>query len=607
MKFYIPTASLNFNNIMSTGSISPAIFYEKREFGIRKFYSNSLNFDPMCILLYSEILSSDVEEHDGDIELDNYPMYIAVESEMYDSSFFEKLRDDEDYKILRCRQTLFFHYENTFFYFRTEDEKKSTLAKASRSHEIKFDKLFQDHILIINFDVTENDKYFGDIDHFLAEYNKGENDCENSLEKIIDNDKKYNYAIGFFYCYYIGIMMETTYEYDKLNYCADKLIYKDLSSINASPEKIAQNYEIEKIESNFTKFLASIDSIIYNYILSLLKKNYCLSDDDSINVEKYLKKLPDLYDTFLSDKFSSYKDVNQKIEILKKDILAFLEYKYKLTDEYYAAIKENIEEIVQTLMTIRFENYTGVFYCHFDIDQDCTIKKQFIDIDDSARSDPHIDYFIPIINILVSQEYKNYSKKNPEKQKIAKDWDSRSLLLGSYADIFMNQLNEEQWKSTDLRNKYLLPLLQWSRKPDVNPIPKTTHSFLQSLTIFCQSWNNDKEIEKLIENLIDNNFYIYKYAFSLFGAKTGLADLPKTLTEFFIMKDVKIFTDFYDYIYRSLLHIYHHDSNINSNTDHNTNSDLPNNYIKTETENSKKSEISSNNSYNASHVQINEK
>ena len=34
-KIYIPTTTLNFNNILSTESISPAIFYEKRGFGLQ--------------------------------------------------------------------------------------------------------------------------------------------------------------------------------------------------------------------------------------------------------------------------------------------------------------------------------------------------------------------------------------------------------------------------------------------------------------------------------------------------------------------------------------------------------------------------------------------
>lgn len=34
MKYYIPTSSLNFNNILSTESVSPKIFYGKEDLAI---------------------------------------------------------------------------------------------------------------------------------------------------------------------------------------------------------------------------------------------------------------------------------------------------------------------------------------------------------------------------------------------------------------------------------------------------------------------------------------------------------------------------------------------------------------------------------------------
>ena len=38
MKLYIPTCTLNFNNILSSESISPLGFYARRGFGNKRFY-----------------------------------------------------------------------------------------------------------------------------------------------------------------------------------------------------------------------------------------------------------------------------------------------------------------------------------------------------------------------------------------------------------------------------------------------------------------------------------------------------------------------------------------------------------------------------------------
>jgi len=76
-KYYIPTSSLNFNNIFSSESISPCGFYSLRNFG----YSNCVSIpeNPLegAILLYEELKSfarpiSNVEDH---------PMLIEIETD----------------------------------------------------------------------------------------------------------------------------------------------------------------------------------------------------------------------------------------------------------------------------------------------------------------------------------------------------------------------------------------------------------------------------------------------------------------------------------------------------------------------------------------------
>lgn len=43
MKLYIPTCTLNFNNILATESISPAGFYNRRGFGNKRYYKVQAN------------------------------------------------------------------------------------------------------------------------------------------------------------------------------------------------------------------------------------------------------------------------------------------------------------------------------------------------------------------------------------------------------------------------------------------------------------------------------------------------------------------------------------------------------------------------------------
>lgn len=54
MKLYIPTCTLNFNNILSSESISPLGFYARRGFGNKRFYPVCANDKDQVIILYSE-------------------------------------------------------------------------------------------------------------------------------------------------------------------------------------------------------------------------------------------------------------------------------------------------------------------------------------------------------------------------------------------------------------------------------------------------------------------------------------------------------------------------------------------------------------------------
>ena len=53
MKLYIPTCTLNFNNILSSESISPLGFYARRGFGNKRFYPVCANDKEQVIILYS--------------------------------------------------------------------------------------------------------------------------------------------------------------------------------------------------------------------------------------------------------------------------------------------------------------------------------------------------------------------------------------------------------------------------------------------------------------------------------------------------------------------------------------------------------------------------
>lgn len=75
MKYYIPTTSLNFNNILSTESLSPKAFYDKRGFGYSRWFTVEENCIEYVTLLYDaphmfKRPISDIEDHPMLLEID---------------------------------------------------------------------------------------------------------------------------------------------------------------------------------------------------------------------------------------------------------------------------------------------------------------------------------------------------------------------------------------------------------------------------------------------------------------------------------------------------------------------------------------------------------
>ena len=75
MKLYIPTTTLNFNNILSSETISPKAFYGKRGYGYKRWENVAENCLENGILLYKEPFSFNRPSNG----LDDYPMLIELE------------------------------------------------------------------------------------------------------------------------------------------------------------------------------------------------------------------------------------------------------------------------------------------------------------------------------------------------------------------------------------------------------------------------------------------------------------------------------------------------------------------------------------------------
>lgn len=226
MKYYIPTSSLNFNNILSTESLSPKSFYERRGFGYSRWFSVEENSIEHLTLLYDkphmfERPQSDIEDHPMLIELD-------VEEE------FPKVADG----VFYTDRTLYLNPWQTKFIFFTEKDKTTALSLSDSSLETKLVRLYQRKISVNQFDgtfpIVQKDGIapIGDID------------------SLVEEDYVINKMKGLLYGYYIGANLSSTKEnVQKLD--ALREIQNIFSSVLSSYDKIPSNAQHSRLNELF--------------------------------------------------------------------------------------------------------------------------------------------------------------------------------------------------------------------------------------------------------------------------------------------------------------------------------------------------------------------
>lgn len=187
--YYIPTSTLNFNNILSTESISPAAFYSLRTFGIKRWTSVDDNSNDTIILLYEEAKrflrdDSDVEDH---------PMLLAIQTEEQFPYYSEG--------VFFSDHTLYLDPWHTSFIFFTDNDMQTTLSLSEYSLEQKTLALYKDNIIIQNY----TEKYDTILHH-------SDIPLPSDASNQIDNDICINKLKGLLYGYYVGAYLSSSEE-----------------------------------------------------------------------------------------------------------------------------------------------------------------------------------------------------------------------------------------------------------------------------------------------------------------------------------------------------------------------------------------------------------
>ena len=224
MKLYIPTTSLNFNNILSTDSISPKGFYSIRGFGYSRWFSIPENDMEGAILLYespAEIIrpQSDIEDH---------PLLIEITTD----EDFPKLKEGVRYST----HTIYLNPWHTKFMFQTEKDKITALSLSDSSLETKLMRLYGKKIQVVR-----QEGQFASLEGVLPIQIDKNN---------IEDDIHINKVKGLLYGYYIGACLSSTKEnISKLNVLRE--IHNIFASVVSSQDRIPTDVQMERLKSLF--------------------------------------------------------------------------------------------------------------------------------------------------------------------------------------------------------------------------------------------------------------------------------------------------------------------------------------------------------------------
>lgn len=219
---YIPTTTLNFNNILSSESISPKAFYERREFGYKRWTSIEENNSDNAIFLYDHLPI--FERPDNGLE--DHPLTVQV---ALDENQVKEIGDG----IFYSPKTIYLDPWHTRFIFQSELDKRTTLSMSDSSSETKLLRLYRNLM-----DIRKGEKKYNIPVELDIKLN----------EEEISHDFTLNRIKGFLYGYYIGANMSLRKE-DVEDIASMRELKDILSSIQSSDDHIPSHAQRERLHN----------------------------------------------------------------------------------------------------------------------------------------------------------------------------------------------------------------------------------------------------------------------------------------------------------------------------------------------------------------------
>ena len=527
MKLFIPTCTLNFNNIFSTESISPKAYYANRGFGNRRYYSVEANSLDMAVTLYSKYPVFKVDNTD----LENYPMVIEIDTDDYEQTEFNISGSNNEIETYTCASTIYLNPFHCYFYFDSYEAREGVLTKAEQSLENKFSKLYSPNLRIWRnemkgfgdktrdlFSKTEQVEFLWNVTYApvkTATYSNKRNDA------YIDRLK------GFLYCYLIGANLSVSKEIGELKAVA-KILRNTLAAVINSPDHRPTEKQDEILVENIKRFNSIFkekdETAKQNQekIVSFLKQNPLeISVEEAIHFLKYCN----VYDDFRNKlHLSPIYDAN--------DLWTSVEY---ATQDAYKMVLEKMKKVI---LQVESNEHSKREKQHLISLIQVDANKHIHIIDPTFTH----EFYERLVQSLLYLEYKSIIENNGVEEPLAIAFKGGNIL---------QQIMGENWKNSLIRS-YINSLLSHFQDNTGFDLFSIEDDVLISFAAFCQKGDS---IDRLKDYLVQNGIGNYKFAFGLYGATRGFASLPKTFTSALINGDKEYYREVWLTVYEYLFDV----------------------------------------------------
>lgn len=490
--YYIPTSTLNFNNIFSTESISPKSFYLERGFGYGRWQTVEENKFDDIILLYD--IAHEFNRPASDVE--DHPMLIEIKTEEY----FDKIQDG----VYKSERTIYLDPLHTRVIFFSEEDKQMTLIRSENSLETKMLHLYERCLVVKRYKgifPPIDSRFIGDSPR------KGE---------LINEDRMINKMKGLLYGYYIGALLSTTAEkIEKISILRE--INNIFMSILSSPSRVPSSEQRRRLNDLFDSLKFTIP------LLNAFKKKFGKETTEEI------------ISTAAEHGYTFY-----QLPVLSE----LLDAMQKTITYGYSKPTNNIREESKKLNPIEWINKELR-----DIQSETEISIKKTSVND------HIELIISNKKLYDISYFKNGILKDLYIECINNIFSSSkyngkiSTFRANIADAITYKARDicgSEWQSSNIRT-YLNELRrhiageEFFQTWDNGPL-----SSFAAVLIKGDDW------EALLQFMQSKKMYDYRLAFSIYGTLNGFANLTRDFTDNLITLERKYVWDVYRKFYEEI-------------------------------------------------------